>query len=74
MHVIISGTLKKNNRGRKRTINGRWKGISNNFIALASIIGEGTRIEEEFGSSWYQKKTKGLWTNVIILYLDEDEE
>jgi hypothetical protein len=34
--------------------------MSENSAAPTSIVGEGTRIEEEFGSSWYQKKTRGL--------------
>jgi len=45
-----------------------------NSTELASIVGEGTWIEEEFGSNWYQEKTRGLWTYVVVLYTDEDEE
>ncbi len=37
-----------------------------------SIIGDGTKIEEEFGSDWYQEKIRGLWRYATILYLDED--
>jgi hypothetical protein len=44
------------------------------FITPTSIVGDGTRIEEKFGPKWCQKKTKGLWTYVVVLYLDEDEE
>ncbi len=38
------------------------------------MVGEGTWIEEEFGFSWYQEKSIGLWTNVVILYPDEDQK
>jgi hypothetical protein len=41
---------------------------------FASTIRKGTWIEEEFRSRWYQEKTKGLWTNVAILYPDEDKK
>ncbi len=54
------------------TCNISW--ISKVSTALANIVRDGTRIEEEFRPSWCQKKIKGLWTNVTILYPNEDEE
>ncbi len=47
------------------------KGVTKNYVAPASIVGKGTWTEEEFGSRWYQEKTKGLWTDVV-LYINED--
>ncbi len=32
------------------------------------------RNREESRPSWCQEKTRGLWTNVVVLYLDENEE
>jgi hypothetical protein len=49
----------KNNRSRKIPING-GQGILKNSVTLASTIKEGTRTEEEFGSSWYQEKIRRL--------------
>ncbi len=50
------------------------KYILKNFIAPTSIVGDGTRTKEKYGSSWRQEKTKGLWTIITRLYPDEDEE
>ncbi len=44
--------IKKITRGKK--------GVLEESIAHASIVGDGIRIEEKFEFSWCQEKTKGL--------------
>jgi hypothetical protein len=52
MHLYFNlKSLEKNNRGRKREVDGRKKYISKEFIAHASIVGDCTLIEEEYGPS-----------------------
>jgi hypothetical protein len=52
--------------GQKRTLK--------EFIAPISTVGDGTWIEEKSRPKWCQEKTRGLWTNDVVLYLDEDKE
>jgi hypothetical protein len=52
-------SLEKDNKGKK-TINGGQEGIFRNYTTLVNTIGEGIKTKEEFGSSWYQEKTRGL--------------
>jgi hypothetical protein len=58
---------------KKKTIHG-GQGVLNFFTTCTSIIREGIRRKEEFGSNWYQEKTRGLLTNVVVLYIAGDEE
>ncbi len=44
------------------------------FVALASIVRDGTWTKEEFEPNWCQEKTRGLWIDVAVLYPNEDEE
>jgi hypothetical protein len=38
-------------KAKKRVVYGGQEGVLKNSATLASIVGEGTRIKEEFGSS-----------------------
>ncbi len=42
---------KKDNKGRKKEVNGGQEKVLDNFVALTSIIGDGTRTKEDSGSS-----------------------
>ncbi len=59
---------------KKKKVIGGTQGISKEFATSISTFGNGTRIKEEFGPNWCQEKTRELWRNVVVLYLDEDEE
>jgi hypothetical protein len=71
--VVVWGAQKKDNISKKRVING-GQGVLANSVTLASTVEEGTWTEEEFGSNWYREKTRGLWTNAVVLYTDEEEK
>jgi hypothetical protein len=60
MHLYCNlKSLEKNNRSRKREVDG-GKGVLKEFVAPASIVGDCTRIEEEYGPSWCQETARGL--------------
>jgi len=44
----------------KKKVNGGQKGVSKEFATPKNTIGDGIGTKKEFGSSWCQKKTKGL--------------
>lgn len=46
------------------------KGIYGNCKHVGDCLGT----KEEFGLNWCQEKAKGLWTNVAVLYSNEDKE
>jgi hypothetical protein len=43
-------SLEENNKGKKRVVNG-GQGVSENFVAPASIVREGIGTKEEFKSN-----------------------
>jgi hypothetical protein len=47
----VWGAWKKNNKGRKKKVNGKQKKISENSVTPTNIVGDGTRTKEEFGST-----------------------
>jgi hypothetical protein len=49
----------KDNINKNKTIHG-GQGVSKNSATPESSIGKNIGTEEEFGSSWYQEKTRGL--------------
>jgi hypothetical protein len=51
-------SLKERHISKKKAINGGQEGIFKNSTTFANIVGEGIKIKEEFGSSWYQEKLK----------------
>ncbi len=67
-------SLKERQHRPKKKVIGRTQWISKEFATFISTIGNGTRIKEEFGPNWCQEKTRELWKNVVVIYLDEDEE
>ncbi len=67
-------SLEKNNRNRSREVDGGKEGVLEESVAPASIVGDCTGMEEEYGPSWCQEKARGLWTNVVLLYLNEDKK
>ncbi len=42
MYLYCKKTYKKNNRSRKKVVNGGQEGMLENSITLANIVGEGT--------------------------------
>jgi hypothetical protein len=52
--------LKERQQRQKKRSYWKTKKILKEFVTPKSIIGDGTRIEEGFGSNWCQKKTRGL--------------
>ncbi len=66
-------SLKERQKRQKKVINVGQERVLENIAAHTSTIGEGIGTEKEFGPNWYQEKTRGLWTDVV-LYINEDEE
>ncbi len=74
MHFWYNMKRVETTKAERQKLMEEKKKVLKEFATLANTVGDCTGTKEEFGPNWCQEKDRKLWTNVKVLYHDEDKE